>query len=411
MLKYPYIRNLHYTLCSFSTRYHRVTDTAINWVDRKVTSKIPEGIRHTIDKTIYMFETQLPLFALLAAGVAVSMAAGATLASCAPWLIPGAMYTIYDMINASDIYPYDYLESLSGKTKSKTEQDILIDKEFLSEVCKNFQKKECNNVILTGPAGAGKSTTAEALAIYLKTDLCPPALKGMEVFELRMDKLFAMGTGGQSSSLEMRLLAVLDALKMKPGNRVLFIDEVQMILDKNQKTSLANYLKGPLTGRLTVLGATTEKEYRDVLEKDDGIKRRFEPMKMCTESKEQTLKIGKKKYPDMAEDVTAYALSKADLLYGTRARPFSLINLVEHANARKGKKPTVDHADIDRSFEAIKRNQIAPPDPVESLASKADSMVKHLKAIHVALSRKTTYRKIPRFSFKTVRAFRHFAVA
>ncbi|GAB3982539.1 ATP-dependent Clp protease ATP-binding subunit [Spirosoma terrae] len=131
------------------------------------------------------------------------------------------------------------------------------------------------NVIITGEPGVGKTALVEGLAQQIVAGNVPPHLKKANLFQLDMGSLIAGAS--YKGEIEDRLKGILADLKQF-DRAILFIDEIHILLDPNGgATGLVNLLKPELArGELTLIGATTNDEYRKYLEKDEAFARRFE---------------------------------------------------------------------------------------------------------------------------------------
>lgn len=131
------------------------------------------------------------------------------------------------------------------------------------------------NVIITGEPGVGKTALVEGLAQQIVAGHVPPHLKNAQLFQLDMGSLIAGAS--YKGEIEDRLKGILADLKQL-DRALLFIDEIHLLLDPNGGAAgTVNLLKPELArGELTLIGATTNDEYRKYLEKDEAFSRRFE---------------------------------------------------------------------------------------------------------------------------------------
>lgn len=153
-------------------------------------------------------------------------------------------------------------------------------------------RRKKNNPILVGEAGVGKSAIAEGLALRLLEGDVPRSIKGKQIFSLDIASLVA-GTKFRGQ-FEERIKAMLDELA---GNKnlILFIDEIHTIVGAGStqgSLDTANILKPALArGELQCIGATTLDEYRENIEKDAALERRFQKVLIEPTSKSDTLLI------------------------------------------------------------------------------------------------------------------------
>lgn len=165
--------------------------------------------------------------------------------------------------------------------------------EEIRNVIRILSRKTKNNPCLIGEPGVGKTAIAEGLALRIVRGDVPENLKNRRLFSLNMGSLIA-GAKYQGE-FEERLKAVLNEVKKSDGNIILFIDELHTIVGAG-KTSGAmdagNLLKPMLArGELHCVGATTLDEYRQYIEKDPALERRFQPVLVAEPTVEDTISI------------------------------------------------------------------------------------------------------------------------
>jgi ATP-dependent Clp protease ATP-binding subunit ClpC len=153
-------------------------------------------------------------------------------------------------------------------------------------------RRKKNNPILVGEAGVGKSAIVEGLALKIAAGEAPAALSGKKIFSLDMASLVA-GTKFRGE-FEERIKALLEELT-KAKDTIVFIDEIHTIVGAGSPTGsldTANILKPALArGDLQCIGATTLDEFRENIEKDAALERRFQKVLVEPTSKEETLEI------------------------------------------------------------------------------------------------------------------------
>jgi ATP-dependent Clp protease ATP-binding subunit ClpC len=159
-------------------------------------------------------------------------------------------------------------------------------------------RRKKNNPILVGEAGVGKSAIVEGLATKIAAGDVPSTLNGKKLFSLDMASLVA-GTKFRGE-FEERLKALVDELTRK-RDAIIFIDEAHTIVGAGSSQGsldVANILKPALArGEVQCIGATTLDEYRENIEKDSALERRFQKILVEPASKEQTLEILRKIAP------------------------------------------------------------------------------------------------------------------
>lgn len=153
-------------------------------------------------------------------------------------------------------------------------------------------RRKKNNPILIGEAGVGKSSIAEGLALRLTSGNIPPALQGKSLFSLDITSLIA-GTKYRGQ-FEERIKELMSELA-KDSKTILFIDEIHTIVGAGAtqgSLDTANILKPVLArGELQCIGTTTLDEYRECIENDGALERRFQKIIVEPTSKEDTLEI------------------------------------------------------------------------------------------------------------------------
>ena len=160
-------------------------------------------------------------------------------------------------------------------------------------VTRILSRKTKNNPVLVGEPGVGKTAIVEGLAQRIVRGDVPEGLKGRTIFSLDMTALMA---GAQyRGQFEERLKAVLQEIKSADGRIILFIDEIHTIVGAGKtegSTDAANMLKPMLArGELHCIGATTLNEYRQHMEKDAALERRFQPVTVDPPSVEDAISI------------------------------------------------------------------------------------------------------------------------
>ncbi|CAG8645600.1 4118_t:CDS:2, partial [Ambispora gerdemannii] len=150
-----------------------------------------------------------------------------------------------------------------------------------------------NNPLLIGYPGVGKTALVEGLVQRIKQEQVPDYLKGKTVYQLDMISLMA-GTKFQGE-LEERLKTIFNFMAQPENNAILFIDEIHLIVGagRNQGAlDISNLLKPMLSrGEIQCIGATTQEEYRQYIEKDGALVRRFSNIVVPEPSQEDTLRI------------------------------------------------------------------------------------------------------------------------
>jgi len=176
--------------------------------------------------------------------------------------------------------------------KGKVDPVIGRDEE-IRKIIEILARKTKNNVILLGEPGVGKTAILEGLAERIVRNDVPTILKDKIIYELDMGALVAGAK--YRGEFEERLKAVLNKIKESDGKIILFIDEIHLIVGAGRTDGAldaSNMLKPMLArGEIDCIGATTLKEYREYIEKDRALERRFQPVLVNEPSVEDTVTI------------------------------------------------------------------------------------------------------------------------
>ena len=163
----------------------------------------------------------------------------------------------------------------------------------IRNVIRILSRKTKNNPCLIGEPGVGKTAIAEGLALRIVRGDVPEGLKDCTIFSLDMGLLIAGAK--YRGEFEERLKAVLQEVKKSEGKIILFIDEIHTIVGAGKTDGAmdaGNLLKPMLArGELHCIGATTLNEYREYIEKDQALERRFQPVMVDEPTVEDTISI------------------------------------------------------------------------------------------------------------------------
>ena len=186
-------------------------------------------------------------------------------------------------------YGYDMVERAR---EQKLDPVIGRDSE-IRNVVRILSRKTKNNPVLIGEPGVGKTAVVEGLAQRIVRGDVPEGLKDKRLFALDMGALVAGAK--YRGEFEERLKAVLDEIKSSDGRIILFIDELHTIVGagKTDGAMDAGQLLKPMLarGELHCIGATTLDEYREYIEKDAALERRFQPVLVAEPTVEDTISI------------------------------------------------------------------------------------------------------------------------
>ena len=197
-------------------------------------------------------------------GVAAAGTEGATAA-------PGAKGT-----TALDRFSQD----LTAKAKAGQMDPVLGREDEVRQVIDVLMRRRQNNPILTGEAGVGKTAVVEGFAQRIASGDVPPPLKGVKLCVLDVGLMQAGAS--MKGEFEQRLRSVIDEVQSSPTPIILFIDEAHTLIGAGGQAGTgdaANLLKPALArGTLRTIAATTWSEYRQYIEKDPALTRRFQPI-------------------------------------------------------------------------------------------------------------------------------------
>jgi ATP-dependent Clp protease ATP-binding subunit ClpB len=269
-----------------------------------------------------------------------------------------------DTYNALKKYGQDLVEMAKAH---KLDPVIGRDTE-IRNVIRILSRKRKNNPVLIGEAGVGKTAIAEGLAQRIESGDVPENLKDHTVFSLDMGALVAGAK--YRGEFEERLKSVLNEVKKSEGKIILFIDELHTIVGAGKTDGAmdaGNLLKPMLArGELHCIGATTLDEYREYIEKDPALERRFQPV-MVEE-------------PDVADTISILRGLKEryEIYHGVKIQDSALV-----AAARLSDRYITDRFLPDKAIDLVDEACALIKTEQASMPSELDDMKHHLDQLSI----------------------------
>lgn len=263
----------------------------------------------------------------------------------------------------------------------------------IRNVIRILSRKTKNNPVLIGEPGVGKTAIAEGLALRIVRGDVPDSLKERKIFSLDMGALVAGAK--YRGEFEERLKAVLQEIKKSEGRIILFIDELHTIVGAGKSDGAmdaGNLLKPMLArGELHCIGATTLNEYRQYIEKDPALERRFQPVMVPEPTVEDTISIlrGLKERYEVFHGVKIHdsaliaAATLSNRYISDRFLPDKAIDLVDEACAMIRTEMDSMPSELDEISRKIMQHEIEEA----ALKKETDKIsAEHLKEVQKELA-------------------------
>ena len=202
------------------------------------------------------------------------------------------MYNNYQQEQEENVLE-KYGRDITADAKAGKIDPVIGRDEEIRSITRVLSRKTKNNPVLIGEPGVGKTAIVEGLALRIIKGDVPSSLKDKTIWELDMASLIAGAK--YRGEFEERLKKVLNEIKKSEGDIIMFIDEIHMIVGTGRTEGAmdtSNILKPMLArGEIHVIGATTLNEYRQYIEKDGALERRFQKIKVEEPNVEDTITI------------------------------------------------------------------------------------------------------------------------
>lgn len=285
-----------------------------------------------------------------------------------------------------------------GRNLTQEAKDGLLDpvigrNKEIQETAEILSRRTKNNPVLVGDAGVGKTAVIEGLAQAIVAGDVPAAIQDKQIYSIDISQLEA-GTQYRGA-FEENVQKLVDEVK-KAGNVVLFFDEIHQILGAGSTggedggKGLADILKPALSrGELSLIGATTQDEYRNTILKNAALARRFNEVKVNAPSADDTFKILKGIAPlyekhhnvNLPDDVLKAAVDYSVQYIPQRSLPDKAIDLIDMTAAHlSAKNPATDKVSLEKRLETLQAEQdrvVAEEDYEKALSIK--NQIKDIK--------------------------------
>ena len=263
-----------------------------------------------------------------------------------------------------------YTTDLTKEAKDKKLDPVIGREKEIQRAIQILTRRTKNNPVLVGEPGVGKTAIVEGLAQRIVDKKVPEGLKEKKLIMLDLALMIA-GTMYRGQ-FEERVKKVLDEL-IKRGDTILFVDEIHTIVGAGTaegSLDLANILKPSLAkGKIHLIGATTQDEYRRFIEKDSALERRLQKITVNEPSEEESvliLKGIKSNYENhhgvkISDQAIEAAVDLSSRYIFDRYLPDKAIDLIDEAAAawqiKHGKKNVVDLVSLSKQYESVKKQK------------------------------------------------------
>ncbi|QLL69102.1 ATP-dependent Clp protease ATP-binding subunit [Lactobacillus sp. 3B(2020)] len=260
--------------------------------------------------------------------------------------------------------------NLTAEAKAGKLDPVIGRNKEIQETAEILSRRTKNNPVLVGDAGVGKTAVVEGLAQAIVHGNVPNAIKNKQIISIDISSLEA-GTQYRGS-FEENIQKLVDEVK-KAGNVVLFFDEIHQIIgagnagDASGSKGMADILKPALSrGEITVIGATTQDEFRNTIMKDAALSRRFNEVVVNAPSKDDTFKIlqglrnlyEKHHNVVLPDDVLKAAVDYSVQYIPQRSLPDKAIDLIDVTAAHlAAQHPATDAKSIEAEIKATEADQ------------------------------------------------------
>ncbi|QHX35865.1 ATP-dependent Clp protease [Spiroplasma sp. TIUS-1] len=289
-----------------------------------------------------------------------------------------------------------YTRDLTQLARDGKHDPIIGREDEITRVIRILSRKTKNNPVLIGEAGVGKTAIAEGLAQRIVKQDVPGTLKDKRILELDMGSV--MAGAKYLGDYEERVKGILNAIEKSNGEIILFIDELHLIVGAGKTgggggMDVANLLKPQMArGEIKIIGSTTLSEYREYIEKDSALERRFQRVLVQEPTVEETISILrgiKERYENfhkvkITDAAIIAAATLSDRYITDRFLPDKAIDLIDEASATIKSELSTVPANLDK----INRKVIQLEIEKSALSQeKDDKSIERLKENEVELKK------------------------